>query len=176
MWIRTGRRRGEIVNLKISNIDTIDKTFLIEAETNKAGVDMAYALRPELEATLTDITDDQVYLFESPRIKGQAIAHGEVSKNHWTNIRGAMEGTFKLNGKRVPFTDLHLHDFRHIIGGILKKAGVPEETRGKVLGHKRKGITNRYGPDYYGDIDEAYQLFEDIVYGRVPEDTKWGER
>ncbi len=170
VWLRTGRRRGEIVSLKMENIDTIDKTFLIEARNNKADVDMEYKLRPELEATL----NGDRYLFESPVKKGQPI-HADSIKKHWEKIIEQTGGTFKLNGKRVPISNLHLHDIRHIIGGVLKRASVPEEIRGKVLGHKKQGITDRYGPDYYGDIDEAYQLFEDIVYGRVPKDMKWSD-
>jgi len=174
LWIRTGRRRGEIVNLKIENIDTIDKSFMVEVETNKAKVDMTYALRPELEDTLNDIKDGQIYLFESPRISGQSIDANEVSKNHWTKIRDSISGTFKLNGKRVGFTKLHLHDIRHIINGVLKRAEVPQEIREKVLGHKNTSINERYGVGYYDDIDKAYQLFLDIVYGVVPKDIKWG--
>jgi len=166
MWLKTGRRRGEVITLKLENIDTIDKTVLIEAEHNKAKVDMTYRLRPELEATIPD----------SPTSKNLFDVHKDTVTTHWGIIREKIGGTFKLNGKRVDFTKLHLHDLRHIIGGIMKSAEVPEEIRGKVLGHKRQGITERYGLDYYGDIDRAYQLFLDIVYGVIPSDTKWGAR
>ncbi len=175
LWLRTGRRRGEIISLRMDAIDIEDKTFMIEAENNKADEDMVYALRPELEATLIKVTDPKDYLFESLVKKGQPI-HVDTVTKHWKKIIAKTGGTFKLNGKRVPIDNLHLHDLRHIISGVLKRAEVPEEVRGKVLGHKRTSITDRYGVEYYGDIDKAFQLFLDIVYGVVPEDTKWGTR
>lgn len=173
IWLRTGRRRGEVVTMQMENIDTIDKSFTVLAKHNKAKVKMEYKLRPELEAAIREDYSPKDYLFESPVHKGQPIHVDSINK-HWNVIKGKVGGTFKLNGKRVDFTELHLHDLRHIIAGVMKSAEIPEEVRGKVLGHKRKGITERYGLEYNDDIDRAYQLFVDIVYKNVPADTKWG--
>ncbi len=172
LWLGTGRRRGEVISLQLKHIDRESGSFTIKAENNKAKVDMTYFLRPELESTVPESDDPERYLFESPTMPGQPI-HRDSIKRHWNSIKEKTGGTFKLNGERVKVDALHLHDIRHIIGGVLKKAGVPEEVRGKVLGHKKQGITDRYGADYYDDIDEAMQLFFDIVHGVVSGDTKW---
>ena len=174
LWLRTGRRRGEILTLQMEHIDTIEKTFLIEAKNNKANEDMTYVLREELEATLPEKFKLSDYLFESTRIKGQPIHPDSVTK-HWDKIKEKTKGTFKLNGKTKDIKELHLHDIRHIINGILKKAEVPQETREKVLGHINTSTNDRYGEAYYGDAGRAYQLFLDIVYGVVAEDMKWGK-
>ncbi len=169
MWLRTGRRRGEILSLEIEHIDLESNSFLIEAKNNKANVDMEYVLRPELKE---EIIPGEKYIFESPRVKGQQV-HPDTITKHWNTVKENIGGTFKLNGKRISITLLHLHDIRHIINGVLKSAEVPEEVRNKVLGHKNTSINNRYGKAYYNDADRAYQLFIDIVYGVVPEHMKW---
>lgn len=179
MWLRTGRRRNEVVTLQMKSIDTEAKDFSILAVHNKAKVLMQYRLRPELLDTLPEDydTDDEEqeesYLFDSPVKPGQPIHVDSITK-HWNIIKKKVGGDFRLNGQKEKFINLHLHDIRHIIGGVMKSAEIPEETRAKVLGHKRVGVTDRYGKHYYGDIDRAYQLFLDIVYGVVPSDTKWG--
>ncbi len=173
MWIRTGRRRGEVITLQMGNINVTKKHFTIEARNNKAKVKMQYRLRPELEATLIEVTNPKDYLFESDRNKGEHIHVDSITK-HWNKIKEKVGGVFELNQKEVDFTTLHLHDIRHIINGVLKRAEVPQEIREKVLGHKNTSINERYGVGYYDDIDKSYQLFLDIVYGVVPEDTKWG--
>jgi len=167
MWIRTGRRRGEIISLAMENINTDKKHFTIIAKHNKAKVLMQYNLRPELEETLPETYKEEDKLFP---------IHADTVTKHWNKIKEKVGGTFELKHKEVDFKELHLHDLRHIINGVLKRAEVPQETREKVLGHKNSSINERYGLAYYGDIDKAYQLFLNIVYGVVPDDTKWGDR
>jgi len=161
-WLRTGRRRGEVVGLTAEHIDLSGSSFLVTADTNKAKIDMEYKLRDELRET---ISVDSGKLFD---------VYKDTISDSFKEVVTGLNGTFKLRGKRCPLSDLHLHDLRHLISGVLKKASVPEEIRAKVLGHKRSSITDRYGANYYEDIDEAYQLFLDIVYGVKPEATKWG--
>ena len=172
IWLRSGRRRGEIISLPRKQIDIEAGDFIVKAGENKAGVDMQYPLLDDMRANLPGDDEPGEWLFESPRAPGEHIRPDTVI-HHWEALLDAVGGNFRLRGETRPIRELHLHDLRHIIAGILKKGEVPDYVRSKVLGHKLPGITERYGPGYYGDIGRAQRLAYAIIRGSVPADTKW---
>jgi integrase len=59
---------------------------------------------------------------------------------------------------------LCFHSFRHSVGDVLRKAGIPEDDRAALLGHKEKHITSRiYGHDGPG-LKRLAGIVEAITY------------
>jgi integrase len=70
-------------------------------------------------------------------------------------------------------TGVNFHSFRHCIGDRLRKAGVAEDDRAAVIGHKDERITSRvYGPDGPG-LNRLVGIVEAIEYPglRLPKAT-----
>src|SRR5262245_59868309 len=78
-------------------------------------------------------------------------------------------GDVGRNPRRVPlisaqcryeaFARVRVHDLKHTYGRRLRAAGVPEETRKALLGHKSGEITTHYSaPEIAELIDAGHQV------------------
>jgi integrase len=63
--------------------------------------------------------------------------------------------------RRAALGDLHVHDLRHTVGGRLREAGVPEETRAEVLWHSKGSITTHYSEAMVRELRSALELIKD---------------
>jgi integrase len=62
--------------------------------------------------------------------------------------------------KRAGLDGLHLHDLRHTFGHRLRQAGVDKQTRGELLGHSAKDMTEHYS---MADLGHLYRQVNSIV-------------
>ncbi len=167
IWLMHGRRVNEVLTLDWENVNLKNGTYTITAKNNKAKIKMTYKL-----------TSYQLETLPKPKKKGLVFPPRKGSKNkdgteriigadvlwtHWKKVRPVVED-FTLNDKEVDYTELHIHDLRHLIATeMLNKYYIVDEISGAVLGHTRAGITPRYAKMLIESVDEAIMKVLDGV-------------
>ena len=144
LTINTGLRRGEMFNLKWSDINLDTKTLTIQGKTAKSGQTRHLPLNLEVIKTLMqwkDQTSDNGLIF--PNKLGKRF---HTIKRSWANII-----------KSAGITRFRWHDLRHDFASKLVMAGVPLNTVRELLGHTDLKTTLRYAhlaPDHKADAVE----------------------
>jgi integrase len=133
----TGMRRGELLNLKWSEVDLDDGIIHVTDSKTAAGV-REVILIPSLEKILRrhKLAQHQgaTYVFETH--EGRQM-RGDVV------LKGAMKATLARSGVQK---DLRLHDLRHTHASILIHQGQTDQFICEQLGHASAAITRRiYG-------------------------------
>ncbi|WP_415406924.1 tyrosine-type recombinase/integrase [Sulfurovum sp. CS9] len=124
----TGRRKGEILNLKWENIDFTHNYYWIE--DTKTDDQQKYQLPPYLIEPLKEIKDDRKGLvFKSP-ITGKKII----------NIDRQMRQLKKF----LEIDNLSMHYMRNILVSALAEQQVEAITLSGILGHKDPNTINKY--------------------------------
>ena len=124
----TGRRKGEILNLKWENIDFTHQYYWIE--DTKTDDQQKYQLPPYLIEPLQEIKDNRKGLvFKSP-ITGKAIV----------NIDRQMRQMKKF----LELDTLSMHYMRNILVSALAEQGIEAITLSGILGHKDPNTINKY--------------------------------
>ena len=91
--------------------------------------------------------------------RGEAIE--TVNNTGWQNAREQAASGYKQHfGRECPqgFKTLHVHDLRHTFGRRLRAAGVSNETRQDLLGHKNGNITSHYSQAEMAELQRAVEL------------------
>ena len=87
---------------------------------------------------------------------------GCMNNTAWQNARTAAAKKYEEEcGRRAPwgFEHVRVHDLKHTFGRRLRAAGVSEETRKVLLGHKNGDITTHYsGAELRGLIDAVQRI------------------
>jgi integrase len=86
-----------------------------------------------------------------------------MNNNGWQAARKAASALYKAKlDKGCPqgFCTLHVHDLRHTFGRRLRAAGVSNETRQDLLGHKNGNITTHYSAAELCELLRAVKLIE----------------
>lgn len=130
--LNTGMRRGEVFNLKWSDIDLRNKVLTVEGDTAKSGQTRHIPLNKEALSTLknwkTKNNNEYGYVFPS-----KAGGRLDNVKKSWTNLlTQAKIGNFRW------------HDLRHTFASKLARKGVPLNTSRELLGHSDLAMTLRY--------------------------------
>ncbi len=124
----TGRRKGEILNLKWENIDFTHNYYWIE--DTKTDDQQKYQLPPYLIKPLQEIKDDRKGLvFKSP-ITGKKII----------NIDRQMRQLKKF----LEIDNLSMHYMRNILVSALAEQGIEAITLSGILGHKDPNTILKY--------------------------------
>ncbi|MCX8070093.1 MAG: site-specific integrase [Thermodesulfovibrionales bacterium] len=150
MALNTGMRRGEILNLKWSNIDL--KHGFILLDKTKNGERRELPINSTLRATLQSITRriDVPYVFYNPE-----------TLKPFRDIKKS----FSRACKRAGITDFHFHDLRHTFASHLVMSGVDLTTVSRLLGHKDIKMTLRYShlaPDH---VSNAVNVLDKVMNG-----------
>jgi len=144
----TGRRKGEILNLKWENIDFAHKYYWIE--DTKTDDQQKYQLPPYLIEPLRAITDGRTGLvFKSP-ITGKRII----------NIGRQMRQLKKF----LEIDNLSLHYMRNILVSALAEQGIEAITLSGILGHKDPNTINKYlSINHYKSSQIGLNKVDDIL-------------
>ena len=123
----TGCRRGEILNLKWSNIDIANASVRLEVGETKND-----------EARNIPLTSDLVSMFE-----GMPHQSDYVFTKNGKRILSTKDAWKKAcNAAGLP--NMHFHDNRRTAVRNLIRAGVPETVAMSISGHKTRSIFDRY--------------------------------
>ena len=124
----TGRRKGEILNLKWENIDFKHNYYWIE--DTKTSDQQKYQLPPYLIEPLQAINDDRRGLvFKSP-ITGEKIVN--------------IDRQMRQLKKSIGMDNLSLHYMRNILVSALAEQEVSSITLSGILGHNDPNTINKY--------------------------------
>ena len=144
----TGRRKGEILNLKWENIDFVHNYYWIE--DTKTDDQQKYQLPPYLIEPLQEIIDDRKGLvFKSP-ITGKKII----------NIDRQMRQLKKF----LELDNLSMHYMRNILVSALAEQQVEAITLSGILGHKDPNTINKYlSINHYKSSQIGLNKVDDIL-------------
>ncbi|RUO68355.1 site-specific integrase [Idiomarina ramblicola] len=128
--MNTGMRRGEIFQLKWSNIDFYSKTLTVEAGNAKSG-----------KSRIIPLNDTAFYVLENwkPISQSQYVFHGK-DKEPLTDIK---KGFLKVL-EEADIEEFRFHDLRHHFASKLVMRGVDLNTVRELLGHADIKMTLRY--------------------------------
>ncbi len=137
LLLYTGIRKGELLSLRVQDIDFEKRTLFINGKTSKSKKSRFIPLH------FTLITHLKVYLKERQQRKSQCDALIISSKNdtafteyglkHWVNKY------IKLSGIKF-----HIHRFRHTFACSLAKENADLMSIMNVMGHSTTQMTERY--------------------------------
>jgi integrase len=129
--MNTGIRRGELFNLRWSDIDFDQAILTVRGATAKSGQTRHIELNSVALAVLRDW-------------RKQSPAHGYVfpsaSGQRFDNVKTSWEGLVKDAG----IENFRWHDLRHNFASRLVQAGIPLNTVRELLGHSDIKMTLRY--------------------------------
>ncbi len=84
-----------------------------------------------------------------------------VNQSAWRKARARAAAKYPEALKSAApagFADLHFHDLRHTVGRRLRAAGVVNETRADILGHRNGNMTTHYSQGELTELFDAVQL------------------
>jgi integrase len=144
LYLLTGCRKNELLTLKWSDIDLIEKTLNLEVTKNG-------------ESHTVPLSDASIsVLNQIPRIEGNPyVITGKNPGCHLVNISKPWERIRKTAG----LEDVRLHDLRRTVGSWLAQSGNSLPLIGKVLNHSNQSTTAIYarlGDDAAKDALQAH--------------------
>lgn len=132
-----GLRKGELIGLRVGDIDLLNRTITIRGETSKSKRTRTLAIHPTLAMHLRDYLKERLavscksgQLVSSAKADTGLTAHG---LKHWTKRVADYSGV-----------QFHLHQFRHTFATKLAEANVHIVKIQKLLGHTDISMTMRY--------------------------------
>jgi len=128
MAITTGARKGELMNLKWSDIDLDRQTAYVE--TTKNGLPKVMPLIDEVVVELSRFIGQESELIFNSKIK--------------TNKPYEFYKLWKKALKFAEIEDFRFHDLRHSCASYLAQSGASLLEIADVLGHKQISVTKRY--------------------------------
>jgi integrase len=128
MAITTGARKGELLNLKFSDVDFDRKTAYVQ--TSKNGQPRVLPLTVEVITELTKFKS------QSP----QLIFNSEIKPNKPM----CFAKQWKKAVDRAEIINFRYHDLRHTCASILAQSGASLLQIADVLGHRQIEVTKRY--------------------------------
>lgn len=144
--VHTGCREAEVCALRWEwEVSLPDNGFgfILPASETKNGCDRLVVLNATARAVVNRQRgkhEEQVFTFH-----GRPVL--SIFNNAWRKGR-----------RKAGLTHVRGHDLRHTFGRRLRAAGVPEETRSELLGHKRGSITTHYSAAEVAELVRAVEL------------------
>ena len=130
IYIYTGLRATELLEAKKENIN-LEKRMMIAGKKTEAGKDrripLHKAIIPFIEKRMNE---DGEYLIKGN--KSKCISYLNFQKNYWTKLMENLQ------------MDYTVHYTRHTCATMMREAGIEEDIRKLILGHKSSDITDRY--------------------------------
>lgn len=125
--LQTGMRRGEIFNLKWSNID-FEYGFIELLET-KSGKSRKIPISDKLQKVFETLNQNTTYVFTNPETN---LPYTDIKKS------------FKSILKKANIENFRFHDFRHTVATRLATSNIDLIVVKEILGHADIQTTMRY--------------------------------
>jgi len=149
--LNTGMRKGEILNLKWSQVRD-GFIYLRQTKTNEPRqvpiCDTLAALLKDIKAKQKPRSgDDLVFRYSRTMPPKKKLETGETIRLAWDNTGNAILDTktaFRKAVKKAGIEDFRFHDLRHTAASHLVMAGASLKDVQEILGHKTMTMTLRY--------------------------------
>jgi integrase len=142
-----GFRSGELLKLRVRQVDLLERTIRLEPGTTKNKAGRTVKMTEEVSVHLVECVrgkqpDDLVFTWPD----GRPVRDFRVS---WTNLTKAagLPGTL-------------VHDLRRSAVRKMIRRGIPEVVAMKISGHKTRSVFDRYNIVSDADIEEAARRLE----------------
>lgn len=152
LWLRTllalaynfGWRKGELLNLRVNQVDLLNKTIRIWRGRSKSK-----SGEPRL-ASFEGL--DDVYRLLCEAVKGKAPEDHVLTRGTEPvkDFRGAWDSLCEAAG-----VDLLVHDLRRSAVRNMVRRGIPQKTAMTISGHKTASVFERYNIVDDSDLKEA---------------------
>ena len=134
---------------------------------------------PELNTSVFIIPDEYVKNGDPRLVILNRVAQSVIDSQRGTHpqfvftYKGHPVTTINNNGwkaarKRANLTQARVHDLKHTFGRRLRAAGVPNETRKVLLGHRNGDITTHYSAPELQELLEAANRVCEHQSGKTP--------
>jgi integrase len=149
-WLRTmlalgytyGFRKAEMLNLKVGQVDLLERTIRLNAGETKNDDGRLIALT------------DECYQLVSEMVRGKRPEDYLITRMNGKPVKDFRE-TWDELVESVGMPWLLLHDLRRSAVRNLVRRGVPEKVAMKISGHKTRSIFDRYNIVDESDLAEA---------------------
>jgi integrase len=141
LTVNTGLRRGEVLQLKWSDVDLLQRKVIIRGDNAKSGKTRYVPLNDEAMTTLQ-------------RWRPSAEVTGWVFPGHDGGRMMSIKTSWKGVLISAAITDFRWHDLRHHFASRLVMKGVDLNTVRELLGHADLSMTLRYAhlsPEHKAD-------------------------
>ena len=145
--VNTGTREQEVCSLEWDwelQVDPLGATvFVIPGHLVKNREDRLVVLNTEARGVLDRVRgrhSKYVFAYRGTRLF-------TMNNTAWQSARSRAATKFKeKTGREAPWglANVRVHDLKHTFGRRLRAAGVPEETRAVLLGHKTRSMPTHY--------------------------------
>jgi integrase len=155
LWLRSllacgynfGFRKGELLNLKVGQVDLAARTIRLNAGETKSG-----------DGRVIKMTDD-VYVLLTACVSGKKAADYVFSRANGKRVKDFRDSWTNLCTKAgVP--ELLFHDLRRSAVRNMERAGVPRSWATKISGHKTESVYRRYAIVSEADLADATRRIE----------------
>jgi len=127
--LKTGMRKGEILNLRWSEVDLARQTISVRRTKGKRLRQIP--IHPQLAELMKSLPRRSEYVFPGP--DGKKLVQGGY-------VRGAFESLVRTMG----LGDFTFHDLRHNFASELMEKGADPRTIQEYLGHSTLALVQRY--------------------------------
>jgi integrase len=187
LWLRAliavaytfGFRKGELLDLRVRQVDLMDRWIDLESGTTKNDDARKVKMTAEvfqlmLECVRGKNPDDHVFTRED----GSRVMD---PRKAWYNLcikagLGHYVAAKGKSGEYRRYVGLNLHDFRRSAVRNMTRRGVNDKTAMLISGHKTRSVFDRYNIGDEADLVRASELIERGQQARAPEvgktDTK----
>jgi integrase len=173
LWLRCliacsysfGFRKGEMLHLRVRQVDLIERMIRLDAEDTKNGDARNISMTAEVFQLMTEClrgkqAEDYVFTREP------AGSHVCDPREEWYNLcvssgLGRFEPAKRKNGEEYNrYVGLNLHDFRRSAIRNMTRRGVHDSVAMKISGHKTASVFRRYNITDERDLATATRLIE----------------
>ena len=137
MFLYTGIRKGELLGLRVTDVDMDRLEVTVRAETSKSRIRRVIPINSKLEIALQDYLDER--------------QHKQL-KTEYLFVSSAFDGQFTVDGlkhlveqvKRISGVQFHLHQFRHTFAVNFLNNGADIAKLKQLMGHRDIRMTSTY--------------------------------
>ena len=151
-FLLRGRRKGEVLKLKWSDVHFELGTYIVQDYNSKTRDRQEYFLDDELLVelqALKQLSGNNEYVFTNPKTNTK---FADIPRRFWEHIK-----------EETGIDNMRIHDFRHLLGFTMVNNGVPLESIGKALGHKKPSTTQKYSNMKAQMAKETVDSYLDIL-------------